>query len=193
MCVHVINDVHNVLLCSSHQAERRPASWQPSDSADGSVKQLVSTAQPLSHTQAAFPLQVTTVSVFICPWMSESVVRERKRTNEIMRNQTISSLKEFQLLWGVRSAHLCLRCSHFSVHLNRLRPATRTSWEPGEIKNVGRWQLMQEVQEDWVSSLSGVLQEYYYITSILGACWLLGSRHGHVLCYWVQLVPSGSR
>lgn len=50
----------------------------------------------------------------------------------------------------------------------------------------------EEEEEDWVSSLGEVLQEYY-ITTIFSTLCLLDLHHCLVLCYQAQLVSSGQR
>lgn len=146
VCAHVINDVHDVLLCSSHQAERRPASWQPSDSADGSMKQLGSAA----HTSS------TSTSGHDCLCFErQSQWWERRR-----QNQTITSLNEQT---GFVSALVRCRVCSLVPEMQSLCspestwPATR-SWEAGEIKNVGRWQLMGRIGfHPWVASCRNII------------------------------------
>lgn len=134
MCVHIcmINDAQSVHLCSSHQAENLPASWQTSDTTDGLMKQLVSTTHTRSISSSGGH---NWLFVLICLWMSVSVLRQKKEKkvahlitewdNEKPNNHLVNwkngilELNSFQLLWAVKYAHLRLSCSHFWVHLNQ--------------------------------------------------------------------------
>lgn len=98
----------------------------------------------------------------------------------------MDSLKKHDSLCQfVEHAHICVKRTS-RLYLNQSIQPTR------DQKLSGGLQMSALNTEDWVSSQSGVLQEYC-ITSIFRLHWLLGSHYCQVLCYGVQLVSSWSR
>lgn len=98
----------------------------------------------------------------------------------------MNSLKKcYSLRQFIERAHMCVKRTSRSYLNQSIQPTS-------DQKLSGRLQMSALNAEDWVSSQSGVLQEYC-ITSIFRLHWLLGLHYSLVLCYEVQLPSSWSR